>query len=99
MPRRPDIFDREKLEAALRAQGYKQSWVNTIISNYRLILPMLLKETGVDHIVGLMLREQASYGRHTPEDAWRNSVKPLVAWAEDVLAQERANSTTDQPEE
>lgn len=92
MPRRPDIFNREKLEEALRAQGYSQSWVDTIVSNYRLILPVLLKEIGVDGIVGIMLREQSTYGRHTPEDAWHNIAKPLVAWATDVLANEATDS-------
>jgi hypothetical protein len=95
MPRRPDIFNREKLEEALRAQGYSQSWVDTIVSNYRLIAPVLLKEIGVDGIVGIMLREQSAYGRHTPEDVWRNIAKPLVVWATDALASEGTDPTTE----
>lgn len=92
MAQRPDFFDREKLEQILREQGCSESWVDTIVSNFRLILPVLLKELGTDGIAGIMLREQSTYGRHSPEDVWRNIAKPLVAWATDMLAREADDS-------
>lgn len=92
MARRPDFFDREKLEAALREQGCSESWVDTVVSNFRLILPVLLKELGADGITDTMMREQSTYGRHSPDDVWRNIAKPLVSWATDVLASETDES-------
>lgn len=82
MPKRPDVFDRQILEEALREVGCPDSCIAPTISNYRLFVPLVLATLGRDRIEEIVNAARAELGLGEQRTAWRTSLKYIVAWAE-----------------
>ncbi|MGQ9848816.1 MAG: hypothetical protein ACUVSU_02075 [Aggregatilineaceae bacterium] len=81
MPKRPDVFDRQILEEALREVGCPDSCIAPTISNYRLFVPLVLSTLGRDRIEEIVNAARAELGLGEQQTAWRTSLKYIVAWA------------------
>lgn len=82
MPKRPDVFDRQALEEALRQVGCPDSCIAPTISNYRLFVPLILATLGRDRIEEIVNDARVELGLGEQRTAWRTSLKYIVAWAE-----------------
>ncbi len=90
MTRRPDPFDKSKLEEALRELGCPESFISTTISNYRLFVPLLFAKLGEERILELICATQDELGLGDQHSAWRSSIKYLIEWAEHALEDYKA---------
>jgi hypothetical protein len=106
MTRRPDPFDQQALEDALRSIGCPESSMSSTLSNYRLFVPLLFAELGEDEIFRLVDDARHDLGLREQETAWRSSIRALVAWAQREIALyrerrgqeiEQAQAAEDQP--
>jgi len=82
MTRRPDPFDQQAIEDALRTIGCPASSMSSTLSNYRLFVPLIFAELGEDEIFRLVERARHDLGLREQETAWRSSIRALVAWAQ-----------------
>ncbi len=85
MTRRPDPFNKTKLEEALLELGCPESFLSTTISNYRLFIPLVLAELGEERVFELVYAQRDAFELGEQETAWRTSVKYIVAWAEQAI--------------
>lgn len=83
---RPKVFDREALEASLRKQGCAESFVGPTISDYRLFVPLLFHELGVDGVFALVEAARPALGLGDQQPAWRQAITYLVTWADEEIA-------------
>ena len=83
--RRPDVFDQGAFEEDLRRQRCLESFVSTVTSDYRLIVPVALAHLGVDGIVAALNEAREGLGLNEQEDLWRVSAEYAVGWAEEAL--------------
>jgi hypothetical protein len=82
MPKRPDVFDQQALEEALRQAGCPDSCIAPTISNYRLFVPLVLATLGRDRIEEIVNDARSELGLREQRAAWRASLKYIVAWAQ-----------------
>jgi hypothetical protein len=85
MTRRPDPFDKSKLEVALREVGCPESFISTAVSNYRLFVPLLFAKLGEERLFEIICAAQDELGLGDQHSAWRSSIKYLIEWAEHAL--------------
>lgn len=90
MTRRPDPFDKSKLEHTLRELGCPESFISTSISNYRLFVPLIFAKLGEDHVFEIICKAQDELGLGDQHAAWRSSIKYLTQWAEHTLEEYKA---------
>lgn len=82
MAARPDLFDRRAFEASLRRQGCPESFVSPTVSDFRLVVPLLLRELGEEWVLENAegAREELRLGPQ--QAAWRVAIRYTVGWAE-----------------
>lgn len=97
MPKRPDVFDRQALEEALRQVGCPDSCIAPTISNYRLFVPLVLATLGRDRIDEIVNNARSELGLGEQRAAWRASLKYIVAWAEAEIAAYRQRRDASPP--
>lgn len=90
MVRRPDLFSRDAFQKSLRQQGCAESFVSPITSDFRLFVPVILRELGPEKIVTIMeqARPELKLGAQRP--AWETAAKYIVGWAEEQIEQYKA---------
>ena len=84
MAKRPDPSPKV-VEQTLIELGQAPSMANAIISDYKLIVPIVLKTIGAEQIAAYMYDTQAEYNLASQKDWYEISSKAIVQWAEYVL--------------
>ena len=90
MAKRPNLFDRDDFQASLRRQGCPESFVSPITSDFRLFVPLVLREVGERRLFEIVDGARADLGLGPQEPAWKAACKFIVGWAEESVAQYRA---------
>lgn len=90
MAKRPQIFDQIAFEESLRQQGCTESFVKPITSDFRLFVPIVLRNLGEEKLFQIVnsARDELKLGEQDP--AWREAVKYIVGWAEEQLEEYKA---------
>lgn len=85
--RRPNLFSQEEFQASLRRQGCAESFVSPITSDFRLFVPLLIREIGKDKLFSIVdqARDELKLGEQ--EAAWHVAAKYIVGWAEEQIDQ------------
>ena len=84
MARRPDPCP-SAFEQVLLKLDYAPSMANPIASDYKLIVPVVLKALGSDKIAAIMSQAQTEYGLNSSIEWYKIDAKACIEWAEDVL--------------
>ncbi len=101
MTRRPDPFDQQALEDALRSIGCPESCMSSTLSNYRLFVPLLFAQLGEEEIFRVLERARQDLGLREQESAWRSSIRCLAHWAEreiELYKQRRGQAVEQEPD-
>lgn len=87
MKRRPDIFNQESFEQSLSQLGCPDSFIKPITSNFRLFVPIVLRELGKERLFEIVdnSRDKLILGKQDP--AWRETCKYITAWAEKEITE------------
>ena len=82
--KRPDIYNQAAIIEKLVARGLAQSLAEPLTGDMKLIIPLLIREVGVDRINDILQRCTSEL--HLREQAFWPSLTPyLVQWADDEL--------------
>lgn len=87
MARRPNIFSQEEFQASLRRQGCSEGFVSPITSDFRLFVPLLIREIGEEKFFEIVDRARDELKLGEQEAAWRVAVRYVVGWAEEQIAE------------
>lgn len=85
MARRPDL-SASAVEETLVTLGHARSMANAIGSDFKIIVPMVLKALGKERVATIMFQAQKDYGLNGEEGWCKLSGEAAVKWAEYVLA-------------
>ena len=85
MARRPDVFDQGAFQDSLRRQGCPESLVSPITSDFRLFVPLIIRELGEAKILTLVegARKELKLGEQRP--LWETAIKHIVGWANEQI--------------
>ena len=85
MARRPNVFDQKGFENSLRNQGCVESFIAPITSDYRIFVPIVLRELGEEKLFRIVngVREELKLG--AADEAWKVACKYIVGWAEEEV--------------
>jgi hypothetical protein len=75
------VFDQSNFEESLRALGCVESFVSPIISDYRLLMPLVLRELGADRVVHIANGSREELGLNEQTDLCRTSARYIVSRA------------------
>jgi hypothetical protein len=83
--RRPEVFDRKAMVERFVSQGLARSMAEPLTSDFKLVVPILIRELGVERINEILQHTTAEL--HLAERAfWPELTRYIVQWAEDELA-------------
>ena len=82
MARRPDIFNQNAFEESLRDLGCVDSFIKPITSDFRLFVPLILREIGEDRIFEIAEKSRYELKLGDQKPAWKEASKYIAAWAE-----------------
>jgi hypothetical protein len=85
MAQRPNIFDKEAFENFMRQQGCAESMISPNVSDYRLFVPLALRELGVNGIVNTAEKARGELKLGPQREYWVQAAQYAVAWAEAEL--------------
>jgi hypothetical protein len=91
MARRPDVFNQKEFEDYLRRQGTPESMVGPIVSDYRLFVPLALRELGPDGLYALAEGHRAELKLGPQQEFWREVAKYAVGWADEQIEAYKAH--------
>ena len=81
MARRPNVFSQGAFQASLRHQGCTESFIAPITSDFRLFVPLVLRELGEQRLFEIAERARDELKLGDQEAAWREAAKYIVGWA------------------
>lgn len=93
MAARPNLFDRSAFEASLRQQGCPESFVSPTVSDFRLFVPLLLRELGEERVLEIVEGAREELGLGPQQAAWRTEIRYMVGWAEEEVEQYKERKT------
>jgi hypothetical protein len=67
--------------------------VSPITSDFRLIVPLVLRALGSERIVELLESERQEFGLGEQSDLWREATRYIVGWAEKELVEYKARKS------
>lgn len=85
MARRPDVFNREELEAGLRANGCPEAYVDAYVGDFKLFVPLLFRELGAEKVLALVNGARLELGLKERDTYWPEGAKYFVGWAHDAI--------------
>lgn len=85
MARRPDVFDREMFEQALRDQGCPSAYVDAFVGDFKLFVPLLFRELGRDKVLHLVNGARIELGLKERDTYWPDAAQYFVGWAADAI--------------
>lgn len=90
MAHRPNVFSQEEFQASLRRQGCSESFVAPITSDFRLFVPLLIREIGEEKLFAMVERARGELKLGDQQPAWHEAVKYIVGWAEEQINEYKA---------
>ena len=87
MARRPNVFSQDEFQASLRRQGCAESFVSPITSDFRLFVPLLIREIGEEKFFKIVDSAREELGLGEQEAAWQVATRYIVGWAEEQVEQ------------
>lgn len=81
MRRRPNVFSQTDFQESLRAQGCPESFVSPVTSDYRLFVPLILRELGEERILAIAERSRDELGLGPQTAAWQVAARYIAGWA------------------
>lgn len=90
MARRPDVFNQAAFQESLRRLGCTESFISPITSDFKLFVPLALRELGEQQLVEIANKSRMELKLGEQEDAWKVVARYIVAWAEDELDKYKA---------
>jgi len=85
MARRPDVFDREAIGAALRTHGCPEAYVDPYLGDFKLFVPLLFRRLGAEKVLELVNDARLELGLKERDTYWPEAAKYFVGWATDAL--------------
>lgn len=85
MARRPNVFSQDEFQASLRRQGCAESFIAPITSDFRLFVPLLIREIGEEKLFAIVERARDELKLGDQQPAWREAAKYIVGWAEEQI--------------
>ncbi len=85
MARRPEIFDQQAFEQALRQVGCPENFIKPAVADFRLFVPIIFKELGEEKLLEIIVRVSPEIGLGIAKPAWKFVLKYLVDWAEQEI--------------
>lgn len=85
MARRPNVFSQEDFQASLRRQGCPESLVFPITSDYRLFVPLLVRELGEERLFAIADHAKDELGLGDQKEFWQVAAKYIVGWSEEQI--------------
>ncbi len=82
---RPDVFNRQEFEWNLRKQGVPESLIAPTVSDFRILMPLLIREIGQDEFFRLVehCRDELHLGPQA--DFWKQEIMDYTNWARNVI--------------
>ncbi len=90
MSRRPNVFSQEEFQASLRRQGCAKSFISPIASDFRLFVPVLIREIGEEKLLTIMEHARGELRLGDQGPAWREAAKYIVGWAEEQVDEHKS---------
>ena len=91
--KRPDIFDKDAIIQHFVDQGLARSMAEPLVGDMKLIVPMLIRELGVERINDILQKTTAEL--HLGAQAFWPSLTPyIVHWAEAELEAYKARKAS-----
>jgi hypothetical protein len=88
MARRPQLFELDAVRDRLRTKGVSENMTGATITFMRLIVPLLIRDAGVEGMVGLFEHACAHEWGRPPQPAWaKSTAKNVMLLAESWLAE------------
>jgi len=85
MAHRPNVFSQKEFQASLRWQGCSEGFVSSITSDFRLFVPLLIRELGEDRFFKIVDHARGELKLGEQDDAWHVAVRYIVGWAEELI--------------
>ena len=82
---RPDVFNRRTLEDSLRRQKVPESLIAPIVSDYRLLMPLLIRETSEEAFFQIASEHRNELKLKPQTDLWKRAIHHLVIWADEEI--------------
>ena len=82
---RPDIFNRHTFESALRGQDVPDPLISPLISDIRLLIPLLIQQVGEETFRKIAQEHRDTLKISPQTETWENAVHYLVAWADNEI--------------
>lgn len=89
--RRPDVFDRAQLEDGLRRHGCAEPYIDAYVGDFKLMMPLLLRELGANGVLAVVNRSRPELGLKDQDSYWDEGAKYFVGWATDVIEAYKAS--------
>ncbi len=90
MTKRPRVFDQAEFQASLRRQGCPESFISPVTSDFRLFVPVVIRNLGEDNVFEAVETARDELRLGAQESAWRLAAKYIVGWAEECIDQYKA---------
>lgn len=90
MARRPNVFSQTEFEASLRRQGCPENFVAPITSDFRLFVPLLIREIGEEKLFALVDQSRRELRLGEQREFWQLAAKYIVGWAEEQIENYKA---------
>ncbi len=90
MAQRPDVFNQTAFQEALQRQGCPESFVQSVTSDFRLFVPVILRELGEAQILALVERARESLQLAPQTAAWKVAARYIAGWATEEVERYRA---------
>lgn len=85
MRRRPNVFSQEDFEASLRRQGCAESFIAPTTSDFRLFVPLLIRELGKEKTLAIVNNARKELRLGEQSDPWRQELTYIIGWAEEQI--------------
>jgi integrase len=82
---RPDVFNRRPFEDSLRRQNVPESLIAPIVSDYRLLMPLLIREVGEAAFFKIALEHRNELKLGPQTDLWKRAIHHIVAYADEEI--------------
>ena len=82
---RPEVFNRQEFEEALRKQGAPESLIAPMVSDFRILMPLLIREIGQDEFFRLVEHCRDELHLAPQAEFWKQEIKYYISWARDAI--------------
>ncbi len=97
MAKRPQVFDQAAFQESLRRQGCVESFVSPITSDFKLFVPIALRNLGEKRLFEIVNQARSELGLGEQDIAWREAAKYIVGWAEEQVDEYKQQKGLVQP--